>query len=116
MIHPAARHGRGQARAESQFDRVIAQTSSQECREHAGNLPMARDLADGTFRSAGAPLVCQGHCRGCCGTLEDQRVPPECAREGEEHVGVDRVAGDLAAGVESPVNGRELAVKRGSPV
>lgn len=41
------------------------------------------------------PPICLGHYRGCCGAVEAQRVPLECARGGEEPVGVNPVIGDL---------------------
>jgi hypothetical protein len=75
----------------------------------------AGDLTIGCLRLAGAPPGHHGHRRLCCCALEAQLVPPSCARERGESTGVSLVAGEVAIGEHSPVNGCAHRSQRGRP-
>lgn len=66
-------------------------------------IPVTEGFTAGHLRRTGAPPVCHGHRHRICGASRDQRVAPEDTHKGEEHVGVDRAAGDLATDEKSSV-------------
>ena len=73
--------------------------------EYADDLCIADEVIDRRAHVDRAPLSRHRRRQGCSSDLELQLVPPVCAQCQGGHVGPSPIAGDLAAGENTPVRG-----------